>query len=52
VRKDKYKNAFISRFIEGRVYENSYTGVRKNRHLKNVISATKKKARGISPYLK
>jgi len=52
VRKDKYKNAFISRFIEGRVYENSYTGVQKNRHLKNVIPAIKKKARGISPYLK
>ena len=36
VRRDKYKNVVISTFTKVRVYEFSYTGVRKNRHLINV----------------
>ena len=52
VRRDRYKNVVISTFTEVRVYENSYTGVRKNRHLINVNNIEQKKARGISPCLK
>jgi hypothetical protein len=49
VRRDKYKNVIISRFIEGGVLGKTNTCVGKNQHLKNVKNTNKKKARGKFP---
>jgi len=43
VRRDKYKNVIISRFIEGGVLGKTNTCVGKNQHLKNVKKHKQKK---------